>query len=117
MSTESEPFSLLICLNTTKFVWLSVFTLLETSGPKICSKSQLQKVYFQLMSVAQKRHCLSSLIMPVMHPHLLWNWRDNLLMTKSLLLRVKQIFLPSIISKVTSNIKELWETVRLTSFH
>ena len=30
MSTESEPFSLLICLDATKFVWLVVFTLIET---------------------------------------------------------------------------------------
>ena len=29
-STGSEPFSLLICFNATKFVWLSVFTLIET---------------------------------------------------------------------------------------
>ena len=43
MSTESEPFSLvLICLGTTKFVLLSVFTLKETICPKICSKSRLK---------------------------------------------------------------------------
>ena len=34
-STGSEPFSLLICFNATKFVWLSVFTLIET----ICLKN------------------------------------------------------------------------------
>ena len=39
-STESEPFSLLICLDATKFLWLSVFTLIETICPRICSKSQ-----------------------------------------------------------------------------
>ena len=43
MSTESEPFSLvLICLGTTKFVLLSVFTLKETICPQICSKSRLK---------------------------------------------------------------------------
>ena len=37
-STGSEPFSLLICFNATKFVWLSVFTLIET----ICLKNLLK---------------------------------------------------------------------------
>ena len=41
-STGSELFSFLICLDATKFVWLSVFTLIETTCPKICSKSQLK---------------------------------------------------------------------------
>ena len=39
-STESKPFSLLICLDATKFVLLSVFTLMETIRPIICSKSR-----------------------------------------------------------------------------
>ena len=39
-STGSEPFSLLIYLNATKFVLLSVFTLIETICPKICSNSR-----------------------------------------------------------------------------
>ena len=39
-STGSEPFSLLICLDATKFVFLSVFTLKETICPRICSKSR-----------------------------------------------------------------------------
>ena len=38
-STGSEPFSLLICLDATIFVLLSVLTLIETICPKICSKS------------------------------------------------------------------------------
>ena len=42
MSTGGEPFSLLICLGTTKFGLLSVFTLKETICPKICSKSRLK---------------------------------------------------------------------------
>ena len=42
MSTGIEPFSLLICLGTTEFVLLSVFTLKETICPKICSKSRLK---------------------------------------------------------------------------
>ena len=37
-SFGSEPFSLLICLNATKFVLLSVFSI----WPKICSKSRLK---------------------------------------------------------------------------
>ena len=41
-STGSEPFSLLICLDATKFVLLSVFTLLETICPNISSKSRLK---------------------------------------------------------------------------
>ena len=39
-SPESEPFSFLICLYATLFVLLSVFTPIETSCWKICSKSQ-----------------------------------------------------------------------------
>ena len=42
MSTGSERFSLLICLDTTKFVLLGVFTLIETICPKICSRSRLK---------------------------------------------------------------------------
>ena len=61
MSTGIEPFSLLICLGTTEFVLLSVFTLKETICPKICSKSRVQKVYFLLTCVAQKRRCFKVL--------------------------------------------------------
>ena len=39
-SAESEPFSFLICLYATLFVLLSVFTPIERSCWKICSKSQ-----------------------------------------------------------------------------
>ena len=41
-STRSELFSLLIYLDATIFVWLNVFTLIETICPKVCSKSQLK---------------------------------------------------------------------------
>ena len=34
-STGSEPFSLLICFNATKFVWLSVLTLIEDFPKKV----------------------------------------------------------------------------------
>ena len=40
MSTGSEPFSLLMCLDAIKFVLLSLFTLKETICPRICSKSR-----------------------------------------------------------------------------
>ena len=39
MSTGSELFSPLICLEATKFELLSVFTLKETICPRICSKT------------------------------------------------------------------------------
>ena len=42
MSTGSELSSLLICLDTAKFVLLSVFTLIETIYPRICSKLRLK---------------------------------------------------------------------------
>ena len=48
MSTGSGRFSLLICLDVTKFVLLSVFTLIETICPKICSKSRLKGAKKQL---------------------------------------------------------------------
>ena len=41
-STGSERFSLFKCLDTTKSVLLSVFTLTETICPNICSKSRLK---------------------------------------------------------------------------
>ena len=40
-STGSEPFSLLICVDATKFVLLGVFTFTETICPKTCWKSPL----------------------------------------------------------------------------
>ena len=48
-STGSEPFSLLVCLNATKFVLLSVFTILETIWPKVCSKSRLKSAKSPLL--------------------------------------------------------------------
>ena len=61
-STGSEPFSLLICFDATKFVLLSVLTLKETICPRICSKSRLNSaksiLYIRSTSVAQKRRCL-----------------------------------------------------------
>ena len=39
---ELSFFSLLICLDATRFVWLSVLTLTETICPKVCSKSRLK---------------------------------------------------------------------------
>ena len=63
-STESEPSSLLICLDAAKFVWLSVFTLIETICPRICSNHsrRVQKRHFRLTYVARKRPCLNSLM-------------------------------------------------------
>ena len=62
-STGSEPFPILIGFNVTKFVLPSVFTLSETIDQKCVQNhgSRVQKVYFRLTSVAQKRRCLSSL--------------------------------------------------------
>ena len=42
MSDTTQPEVSLICLDTTKFVRLSVFTLIETIFPKVCLKSQLK---------------------------------------------------------------------------
>ena len=39
---EVSFFSLLIYLDATKFVWLSVLTLTETICPKVCSKSRIK---------------------------------------------------------------------------
>ena len=39
---ELSFFSLLICLDATTFVWLSVLTLTETICPKVCSKSRIK---------------------------------------------------------------------------
>jgi len=60
-STGNELFFLLICLDATKFVWLSVFTLIEKICPKFCSNhgSSAQKIHFRLTCVAQKRRCLN----------------------------------------------------------
>ena len=63
-STGSEPFSILNCLDATKFVLLRVFTLIETICAKNCLKSRLKnaKVYVRLMCVTQKRRSFNSLI-------------------------------------------------------
>ena len=47
--TRSKHFSLLICLDATKFVLLSVFTLKETICPKVCSKSWLKNAKGSLL--------------------------------------------------------------------
>ena len=57
MSTGSEALSLLICLEATKFVFFSAFSLIET----ICLKIWLKSRHFRLTRVAQKRRCLNSL--------------------------------------------------------
>ena len=41
-STESGPFSIIICLDASKLVLLSAFTLIEKICPNICSKSCLK---------------------------------------------------------------------------
>ena len=63
-SIGSEPFSLLICLDATKFLLLSVFTLTETICPKFVQNHGrgVQKVYFRLKRVAQKRRFFNSLL-------------------------------------------------------
>ena len=68
-STGSEIFSLLICLSTTKFVLLSVLTLIETICPNVCSKSSVPKAHFQSMCVAQKRRCINSLLLRFTAPN------------------------------------------------
>ena len=59
-----SPFLFLICLDGTKFVFLSIFSLIETICPKIWSKSRpkIAKFHFRLMCVDQKRLCYNSLV-------------------------------------------------------
>ena len=60
-SKGSEPFSLLICHDATKFVLVSVFTFVERICQNICSKSRLKSeknVHFWLTCVAQTPFCL-----------------------------------------------------------
>ena len=62
--SEVSFFSLLICLDATKFVLLSVFTLIEMICPRSCSKSQ-PKGTKSLLPVdvrRSKRRCLNSLL-------------------------------------------------------
>ena len=58
---EVRFFSLLLCFDATRYVFQSVFTLVETICPKIWANrsSRMQNVYFRLICVAEKRHCLS----------------------------------------------------------
>ena len=62
--TGSKPFSILKCLDATKFVLLRLFTLIETICAKNCIKSRLvnAKVYVRLMCVTQKCRSFNSLI-------------------------------------------------------
>ena len=56
-----------ICLHASKFVLLSVFTLIGTICPNTCSKShgsRAEKVHFRLTCVAKKRGCLKGLCHP-----------------------------------------------------
>ena len=57
---EVSLFSLLICLDATKFVLLAVFTLIETFCPKMCSKSRLKSAKSPL-PVYVRRRFLNSL--------------------------------------------------------
>ena len=62
-STGSEPFSLSISLDATKFVWLSVFTLIEKICARICSKPRPRSAKSQL-PVDVRRSKTSSLKLP-----------------------------------------------------
>ena len=64
-STGSELFSLLIRLHATKFVLLSVFTLIETIWPIICSKSLPRSAKSQL-PVDVRRSKTSLLKLPIL---------------------------------------------------
>ena len=64
-STGSEVFFIFKPLDATKFVFPSVFTIIETICPKLCAKTPSKnekKDHFRLTCVAQKRLCISSLI-------------------------------------------------------
>ena len=65
MSTGSEPFSLLIYLNASKFVLLSVFTHIETILPKIRSASRLKSEKRQLSVDVRGSNTLLLKLMPV----------------------------------------------------
>ena len=70
-STGSELFSLLICLDESKFVLLSAFTLIETICPEFVQNhgSSAQKVHFRLTWVAQKRCWLNPLFLNPVVPN------------------------------------------------
>ena len=63
-STGSEVFFILKHLDASKFVFLSVFIIIETICPKIWAKlpSKNEEDRFRLTCVTQKRLCLSSLL-------------------------------------------------------
>ena len=63
-STGSEAFSLFICLDATKFVLPSFFSLTKTIYPRVSTKPlpMMQKVHFRLTTVAYELCSLSSLI-------------------------------------------------------
>ena len=63
-STGSEPFSLLICHDATKFVLLSVFTLKETIFPRRCSKSRPKSATKTPLPVDVRRSKTSLLKLP-----------------------------------------------------
>ena len=57
-STGSEPFSVLICLDATKFVLPSVFTLKEAICSNIYLKTRLERAKSPLpVDVRSKRRC------------------------------------------------------------
>ena len=62
-STGSEPFSLSVCFDATKFVLLSFFTLIEMIRPIYGQNhcSRMKTGHFRLTCVAQKRLCLNFL--------------------------------------------------------
>ena len=62
-STRSEPFSLLVRFDATKFVLLSFSTLIEMICPIFGQKHRprMKTGHFRLTCVAQKRLCLNSL--------------------------------------------------------
>ena len=55
LQPEVSLFSLLICLDATKFVLLAVFTPIETICPKICSKSRLKSAKSPLPVYVRRR--------------------------------------------------------------
>ena len=72
MSIESEAFPLLTCLNATKIVLLSIFTLIETICKKNWAKSlpMSKKGHFRLTCVGPNRFLLR-----FTNIHWIWNLR------------------------------------------
>ena len=71
MSDERQPevsvFSLVICLGATKFVLLSVFTLIETICPKFCLKSRLKSAKGSLpVDVRRSKTSLLKVLLKIM---------------------------------------------------